>query len=134
MSQNAQKPKILLARAVFPDLLAELEKVAIVQSNQNDHLWNAVDLKAALADKDAAIVTGSERIDAVMLKASPQLKIVSNILFSPRLIWRSLATVHILIFSFAKVKYFLTLLVNYFEQRPFLPKQPLHGHQLCRWR
>ena len=78
MSQTAQKPKILLARSVFPDLLAELEKVAIVQSNQDDHLWNAVDLKAALADKDAAIITGSERIDADMLKASPQLKIVSN--------------------------------------------------------
>ncbi|MEY3848447.1 MAG: hypothetical protein RL615_1437 [Pseudomonadota bacterium] len=28
MSQTAQKPKILLARSVFPDLLAELEKVA----------------------------------------------------------------------------------------------------------
>ena len=79
MSQNAQKPKILVARAIFPDLLAELEKVAIVQTNQDDHLWNAADLKAALADKDAAIITGSERIDADMLKASPQLKIVSNI-------------------------------------------------------
>ena len=79
MAQNAQKPKILLARAIFPDLLAELEKLAIVQSNQDDHLWNAADLKAALADKDAAIVSGGERVDADMLKASPNLKIVSNI-------------------------------------------------------
>ncbi len=76
MSQNAQKPKILVARAIFPDLLAELEKVAIVQTNQDDHLWNAAELKAALADKDAAMITGRERIEGDMLKASPQLTLV----------------------------------------------------------
>jgi gluconate 2-dehydrogenase len=53
--------------------------VADVQSNQDDHLWNAADLKAAMANKDAAIVTGGERVDADILKTSPQLKIVSNI-------------------------------------------------------
>ena len=79
MSGQVQKPKILVARAIFPDILARLEQVADVQSNQDDHLWNAADLKAAMANKDAAIVTGGERVDADILKASPQLKIVSNI-------------------------------------------------------
>jgi gluconate 2-dehydrogenase len=79
MSQQVQKPKILVARAIFPDILARLEQVADVQSNQEDRLWNAADLKAAMVDKDAAIVTGGERVDADILKASPQLKIVSNI-------------------------------------------------------
>ncbi len=79
MSEQVQKPKILVARAIFPDILARLEQVADVQSNQEDHLWNAEDLKAAMANKDAAIVTGGERVDADILKASPQLKIVSNI-------------------------------------------------------
>ena len=79
MSNQVQKPKILVARAIFPDILARLEQVADVQSNQDDHLWNAADLKAAMANKDAAIVTGGERVDAGILKASPQLKIVSNI-------------------------------------------------------
>ena len=79
MSEQVQKPKILVARAIFPDILARLEQVADVQSNQEDHLWNATDLKAAMANKDAAIVTGGERVDADILKASPQLKIVSNI-------------------------------------------------------
>ena len=67
------------AQAIFPDILVRLEQVADVQSNQEDHLWNAEDLKAAMANKDAAIVTGGERVDADILKASPQLKIVSNI-------------------------------------------------------
>jgi glyoxylate/hydroxypyruvate/2-ketogluconate reductase len=79
MSEQVQKPKILVARAIFPDILVRLEQVADVQSNQEDHLWNAEDLKAAMANKDAAIVTGGERVDADILKASPQLKIVSNI-------------------------------------------------------
>jgi gluconate 2-dehydrogenase len=79
MSVQVKKPKILVARAIFPDILARLEQVADVQSNQDDHLWNAADLKAAMANKDAAIVTGGERVDADILKASPQLKIVSNI-------------------------------------------------------
>ncbi len=79
MSEQVQKPKILVARAIFPDILARLEQVADVQSNQDDHLWNAADLKAAMANKGAAIVTGGERVDADILKASPQLKIVSNI-------------------------------------------------------
>ena len=79
MSEQVQKPKILVARAIFPDILARLEQVADVQSNQEDYLWNAADLKAAMANKDAAIVTGGERVDADILKASPQLKIVSNI-------------------------------------------------------
>ena len=79
MSGQVQKPKILVARAIFPDILARLEQVADVQSNQDDRLWDAADLKAAMANKDAAIVTGGERVDADILKASPQLKIVSNI-------------------------------------------------------
>ena len=79
MSKQVQKPKILVARAIFPDILARLEQVADVQSNQEDHLWSAADLKAAMANKDAAIVTGGELVDAEILKESPQLKIVSNI-------------------------------------------------------
>jgi len=79
MSGQVQKPKILVARAIFPDILARLEQVADVQSNQDDRLWDAADLKAAMANKDAAIVTGGERVDADILKASPRLKIVSNI-------------------------------------------------------
>lgn len=79
MSQNQQKPKILVAREIFPDLLAKLEVVADVQSNQDDKIWAPADLKAAMADKDAAIVTGGERVDEEILAASPRLKIVSNI-------------------------------------------------------
>jgi glyoxylate/hydroxypyruvate/2-ketogluconate reductase len=79
MSEKAKKPKILVARAIFPDILERLQQVADVQSNQEDDLWAPQDLKAAIADKDAAIVTGAERIDADVFEAAPHLKIVSNI-------------------------------------------------------
>lgn len=79
MSEKDKKPKILVARAIFPDILEKLQQVADVQSNQEDHLWTPQALKAAIADKDAAIVTGAECIDADVFKSAPHLKIVSNI-------------------------------------------------------
>ena len=79
MSQTNQKPKILVARSIFPDLLAKLEEVAEVQSNQTDAIWSSAVLKAAMIGKDGAIVTGGEKVDAEILDACPNLKIVSNI-------------------------------------------------------
>jgi gluconate 2-dehydrogenase len=79
MSEKAKKPKILVARAIFPDILERLQQVADVQSNQEDHLWAPEDFKVAIADKDAAIVTGAESIGADVFQSAPHLKIVSNI-------------------------------------------------------
>ena len=53
----SSKPKILVARAIFPDILERLKEHAEVESNQSDRIWTTDDLKAALADKDGAIVT-----------------------------------------------------------------------------
>ena len=75
----SSKPKILVARAIFPDILERLKEYAEVESNQSDRIWTTDDLKAALADKDGAIVTGGEKIDAHTLGNAKQLKIVSNI-------------------------------------------------------
>lgn len=79
MSKNTQKPKILVARSIFPDILEQLQLVAEVESNQSDRLWDAQALRLALMDKDAAIITGSEPISAMHLQTAPQLKIISNI-------------------------------------------------------
>lgn len=79
MSQAARKPKILVARAIFPDILERLSEVAHVTSNQDDRLWTPEDLGAVIADQDAAIVTGGEQIDANILAQAKHLKIVSNI-------------------------------------------------------
>lgn len=71
-------PKILIARAVFPEVIARLEQHFEVESNQADTIWRQAELTARLQDKDGAFTTTGERIDAQVLAACPQLKICAN--------------------------------------------------------
>ena len=72
------KPKILIARAIFAETIAKLEKYFEVEHNQADVVWSKQQLTQKLADKVGAFTTGSERIDAEVLAAAPQLKICAN--------------------------------------------------------
>ena len=72
------KPKILVARAVFPDVIEKLSQHFDVEANPTDTLWSAAELRDRLQDKVGAFTTGSERIDAALLAACPQLRIVAN--------------------------------------------------------
>jgi len=72
------KHSILVARAIFPEVLAQLQQVFEVDHNQEDLVFSPEQLSARLAGKVGALTTGSERIDAALLQAHPQLKIVAN--------------------------------------------------------
>lgn len=72
------KPKILVARAVFPEVLARLEQHFEVESNQIDESWSRAQLTGHLRDKAGVFTTGAERIDAELLAACPDLKICAN--------------------------------------------------------
>ena len=72
------KPKILVARAVFPEVIASLEQHFDVESNQGDDIWTKAELSRRLRDKDGAFTTGGDRIDAEVLAACPNLKICAN--------------------------------------------------------
>ena len=58
------KPKILVARAVFPQIIELLEQYFEVESKQADETWTKAQLAERLRDKDGAFTTGSDRIDA----------------------------------------------------------------------
>lgn len=73
------KPKILVARAIFPDALAKLEETFEVHSNQADHVFSSDELRKHLAQVEGALVFGSERIDHNALSDAKDLKIVANI-------------------------------------------------------
>jgi len=73
------KPKILVARAIFPEALAKLEESFEVRSNQDDHIFTPEELQKELASVVGALVAGSERIDANALANAKDLKVVSNI-------------------------------------------------------
>ncbi|MDO8447438.1 MAG: D-glycerate dehydrogenase [Rhodoferax sp.] len=72
------KPKILVARAVFPEVIAKLAQHFDVESNQTDELWTKAQLTAKLQGKQGVFTTGGERIDAELLAACPDLKICAN--------------------------------------------------------
>ena len=72
------KPAILVARKIFPSTIAQLEQHFEVESNQDDASWTKADLITHLQGKVGAFTTGSERIDAEVLAACPQLRICAN--------------------------------------------------------
>ena len=77
--KTQSKPKILLARAIFPEALAKLEESFEVRSNQVDQILTPGELQKELASVVGALVTGSERIDAAALAQAKNLKVVANI-------------------------------------------------------
>ena len=72
------KPAVLISRAVFPDILDQLAQHFEVTSNQADVLWTPVELAQQLQGKQGVFTTGSERVDATLLAACPDLKICAN--------------------------------------------------------
>ena len=72
------KPHILVARAIFPETLARLAQQFEVEANPDDAIWSKAQLIERLQGKVGAFTTGSERVDAEVLAACPQLRIVAN--------------------------------------------------------
>ncbi len=72
------KPKILVARAIFPEIISRLEQHFEVEANQSDGIWSKAELADKLKDKHGAFTTGGDRIDAEVLAACPRLKICAN--------------------------------------------------------
>ena len=72
------KPKILVARAIFPEVLAKLAQHFNVESNHADEIWTKAQLIDKLQGKQGVFTTGGERIDAELLASCPDLKICAN--------------------------------------------------------
>jgi glyoxylate/hydroxypyruvate/2-ketogluconate reductase len=71
------KPKILITRAIFPEVVERLQAHAEVEANQDDILFDPAEMARRLADKDGVLVVAS-RIDAVALGQATRLRVVSN--------------------------------------------------------
>lgn len=72
------RPKLLITRRIFPEVLERLAQHFEVLSNQADEEWSVEALHARVADRDALFVVASDRIDRALLDAAPGLKIVST--------------------------------------------------------
>jgi gluconate 2-dehydrogenase len=73
------KPTLLIARQIYPEVLAKLEHHFQVDYNESDEVYSKEILIQKLSGKQAAMTTGTERIDEDVLLACPQLKICANI-------------------------------------------------------
>jgi gluconate 2-dehydrogenase len=74
------RPRILVTRATFSEVIDRLRERYDVEDNQQDDLpWRGDELRRRLADKDGVLTTGSDRIDAETLAAAPRLKAVCNV-------------------------------------------------------
>jgi len=74
-----KKPSLLIARRIYPEVLEKLEAHFQVDYNASDEVFSKSDLIHKLQGKQAAMTTGTERIDEEVLKACPELKICANI-------------------------------------------------------
>jgi gluconate 2-dehydrogenase len=68
-----------VARAIFPDVVARLRDHFDVEINETDAPFTPQQLAERLQGKMGVLTTGSERVDAALLAACPQLKVVANI-------------------------------------------------------
>ncbi|MCC7487728.1 MAG: D-glycerate dehydrogenase [Burkholderiales bacterium] len=73
------RPKILVTREVFDETLDFLARHCEVESNQGDLALDPAALAIRLADKQALMCALTDRVDARLVAAAPQLKVVANI-------------------------------------------------------
>ncbi|AZU59520.1 2-hydroxyacid dehydrogenase [Ralstonia pseudosolanacearum] len=73
------RPSVLVTRATFPDIANRLREHFDVTDNPSDTILSPSELIARLQGKQGVMSTGSERIDAALLDACPQLKAVCNV-------------------------------------------------------
>ena len=70
---------VLATRATFPDITDRLREHFDVEDNPADTVWSPAELIRRLQGRQGVMSTGSERIDAALLDACPQLKAVCNV-------------------------------------------------------
>jgi glyoxylate/hydroxypyruvate/2-ketogluconate reductase len=72
------KPQVLVARNVFPEVVENLRQYFDVEDNPSDRIYGKAELIERLQGKVGAFTTGSVMIDAEVLDANPQLRVLAN--------------------------------------------------------
>jgi gluconate 2-dehydrogenase len=72
------RPRILIARRIFGDIVDRLRQHFEVETHDDDDPMPQAELIARLQGKAGVFITGTERIDAALLAACPQLRAVCS--------------------------------------------------------
>jgi len=78
-SSRSARPRALVSRPVYPGTLADLEAVADVDHCDDDEGFGAAELKRRLAGCEALVCQLVDPIDAAVLDAAPDLRVVANV-------------------------------------------------------
>lgn len=73
-----KKPVVFVARAIFPDILEQLESVFEVRHNQEDIIFSPEEWIDHIKTVDAVLTMGAEPINEAVLAHCPNLKIAAN--------------------------------------------------------
>jgi len=73
------KAKVLVTRAVFPEVVEALSKRFEVVTNPDDRPWTSEEIAARLSGCSGAMSTVTCRFDASVIDRAPELKVISNI-------------------------------------------------------
>ena len=75
---SGTRPAVLVARHVFPEVVARLREQFEVEANTEPVDWPQAELIRRLQGKAGVFVAATERIDAALLDACPELRVVSS--------------------------------------------------------
>ena len=73
------KPKIIVTRHVYPEVLSHLASHVEVTDNQADQVWSMDEWVTRLSQHDGALTMGIEPVNEQVLSACPQLRICANL-------------------------------------------------------
>ncbi|MBN9426068.1 MAG: D-glycerate dehydrogenase [Burkholderiales bacterium] len=74
----AARPKLLITRQVFDEVIDHLSPHFDIIANQADDEWTPAELAQRAADRDALFVVASDRVDRALIDACPSLKIIAT--------------------------------------------------------
>lgn len=72
------KPRILIARAIFPEVIERLSGYFDVEANLRDEAWAREQFVEKLRGKQGVMTMGTERVDSELLAECPDLRICAN--------------------------------------------------------
>ncbi len=75
----AQRPRVVVTRRIYPQLIEELRAAYDLADNQDDATLAPAELARRLAEADGALIVAGERVDEALLAGCPNLKAVANV-------------------------------------------------------
>jgi len=72
------KPRILVAREIFPEVIERMSGYFDVEANPGDEAWSREQFVEKLRGKQGVMTMGTERVDSELLAECPDLRICAN--------------------------------------------------------